>query len=112
LLSVNVLSNPISADFSFYYCVYSGLSQLSRIAPNNGDSHKSSMYQNVQTCNLEVKSDYLHLRLFIPSDYLYLNNKLPEAKCIRKCVNFICWNAFSVLNIRLLAQQWKVSFPP
>jgi len=41
-----------------------------------------------------------------------LNNKLPEAKCIRKCINFICWNAFSVLNIWLLAQQCKVSFPP
>jgi len=29
---------------------------LSRIVPNNGDSHKSSMYQNVQTCILEVNS--------------------------------------------------------
>ena len=38
--------------------------------------------------------------------------KLPEAKCIRKCVKFICWNAFSVLNIWLLAQQCKVNFPP
>jgi len=46
LLSVNVLSNSISADFSFYCCVYSVLSQLSRIVPNNGDSHKSSMHQN------------------------------------------------------------------
>jgi len=45
------------------------------------------------------------------SNYLYLNNKLPKAKCIRKCVNFICWNAFSVLNTWLLAQQCKVSFP-
>jgi len=46
------------------------------------------------------------------SDYLYLNNKLPEAKCIRKCVNFICWNVFSILNIWLLAKQCKASFPP
>jgi len=30
--------------------------QLSRTVPNNGDSHKSSMYQNVQTCVLEVNS--------------------------------------------------------
>jgi len=37
LLLVNVLSNSISADVSFYYCVYSVLSQLSRIVPNNGD---------------------------------------------------------------------------
>jgi len=43
----NVLSNLISADFSFHNCVYSVLSQLSRIIANNGDSHKSSMYQNV-----------------------------------------------------------------
>jgi len=55
LLSVNVLSNSISAHFSFYYCVYSVLSQLSRIVPDNGDSHKSSMYQNVQTFILEVQ---------------------------------------------------------
>jgi len=34
LLSVNVLSNSISADFSFYYRVHSVLSQLSRIVPN------------------------------------------------------------------------------
>jgi len=34
LLSVNVLSNLISADFTFYNCVYSVLSQLSRIIPN------------------------------------------------------------------------------
>jgi len=42
----------------------------------------------------------------------YLHNKLPEAKWTRKCVIFTCWNAFSVLNIWLLAQQCKVNFPP
>jgi len=45
------------------------------------------------------------------SDYLHFNNKLPEAKCIRKCVNFVCWNAFSSLNIWLLAQQCKNMLP-
>jgi len=45
LLSVKVLRNSISADFCFDYCDYSVLSQLSRIVPNNGDSHKSSMYK-------------------------------------------------------------------
>jgi len=53
LLSINV-GNSISAHVSFYYCVYSVFSQLSRIVPNKGDSNKSSMYQNVQTCILEV----------------------------------------------------------
>jgi len=42
-----LLGNSVSADFSFYYCVCSVLSQLSRIVRNNGDAHKSSMYQNV-----------------------------------------------------------------
>jgi len=55
LLSVNVSSNLISADFSVN-CVYSVLSQLSRIVPNNGDSHKRGMSLNVQTCLLEVVS--------------------------------------------------------
>jgi len=63
LLSVNVLSNLISADFSFYYCVYSALNQLSRTVPNNGDSHKSSIYQNVQTCILEVNSTRIGIKL-------------------------------------------------
>jgi len=45
------------------------------------------------------------------SDCLHLNNKLPEAKYKRKCVNFVCWNAFSVLNIWLLAQQCKNMLP-
>ena len=50
-------------------------------------------------------------KTFGASDYIYLNNILPEAKCMRKCINFICWNAFSVLNIWLLVQQCKVCFP-
>ena len=54
LLSVNVLSNSVSADLSFYYCVYSVLSQLSSIVRSNGDSHESSMYHTVLTCILEV----------------------------------------------------------
>ena len=35
-------------------------------------------------------------------------------KCKRKCIRvlILCWNAFSVLNIWLLAQQCKVRFPP
>jgi len=49
---------------------------------------------------------------FNVSDYLRFNNKVPEAKCIRKCVNFMCWNDISVLNIWLQAQQCKVSFSP
>jgi len=56
-------SNSISAAFSFCYCVYSVLSQLSRIVPNNGYSHKSSMYQNVQTCILEVNSTRIGIKL-------------------------------------------------
>jgi len=63
VLSVNVLSNSISADFSFYYCVYSVLSHLSRIVANNGDSHKSSMYQNIQTCILVVNSTRIGIKL-------------------------------------------------
>jgi len=63
LLLVNVLSNSISADFSFYYCVCSVLSQLSRIVPNNGDSHKSSKHQNVRTCILEVNSIRIGIKL-------------------------------------------------
>jgi len=63
LLSVNVLSNSISADFSFYYCVYFVLNQLSRTVPNGGDSHKSSMYQNVQTCVLEVNCSRIGIKL-------------------------------------------------
>jgi len=60
---LNVLSNSISADFSVYYCVYSVLNQLSRTVPNNGDSHKSSMHQNVQTCVLEVNSTRIGIKL-------------------------------------------------
>jgi len=63
LLSVNVLSNLISADFSFYYCVYSVLSQLSRLTANNGDSHKTSVYQNVQVCILELNSTRIGIKL-------------------------------------------------
>jgi len=53
LLSVNVKYLDI-CHLSVYHCVYAVLIQLSRIVPNNGDSHESSMYQNVQTCILEV----------------------------------------------------------
>jgi len=63
LLSVNVLSNSITVDFSFYHGVYSDSSQLSRIAPNNGDSHRRSMCQNVQTCILEVNSTRIGIQL-------------------------------------------------
>jgi len=63
LSSVNVLSNSVPVDFSFYYCVHSVLSRLSRIAPNNSDSYKSSMYQNVQTCILEVNSTTIGIKL-------------------------------------------------
>jgi len=31
--------------------------------PNNGDSHKSSMHQNVQTCVLEVNSTRIGIKL-------------------------------------------------
>ena len=44
-------------------CVHSGLSQLSRIVPNNDNSHKSSMYQTVQTCILEVNSTRIGIKL-------------------------------------------------
>jgi len=78
LLSVNVLSSSISADFSFYCCVYSVLSQLSRTVPNNGDSHKRSMYQNVQTCILEVNSTRIVVEL--PVDIVYcVRSLLPHA---------------------------------
>jgi len=81
LLSVNVLSNSISAGFSFYYCIYSVLSQLSRTISNNGDSHKISLYQNVQTCILEVDStrtlciDIVHcVRSSLPQAKLWTSN--------------------------------------
>ena len=75
---VNVWSNAIYADFSFYYCVYSVLSHLSRIVPNNGDSHKSSMHQNVQTCMLEVNSTRIGIKL--PVDIVYcVRSLLPHA---------------------------------
>jgi len=78
LLSVNVLSNSISADFSFYYCVYSVSSQLTRIVPNNGDSHKSSMYQNVYSCIVEVNSTRIGVKL--PVDLVYCaRSSLPHA---------------------------------
>jgi len=64
LLSINV-NNSISADFSLYYCGYSVLSQLSRTVPNNGDSHKSSICQNVQTCILEVNSTRSDIKLTV-----------------------------------------------
>ena len=51
-------------------------------------------------------------KTFNASDFLYWNNKLPEAKCVRECVNYVGWNGFFVLNIWMLAQQCKVSFPP
>jgi len=59
----NVLSNLISADCSFYNCAYSVLSQLSRIISNNGGSHKSSIYQNVQACILQVNSTRIGIKL-------------------------------------------------
>jgi len=37
--------------------------------------------------------------------YLHLEIKLPEAKYIRKCDDFTCWDAFTVTNIRLPVQQ-------
>jgi len=43
LLSVNVLTKYLDiCHFSVYHCVYSVLSQLSIIVPNNVDSHKSN----------------------------------------------------------------------
>jgi len=75
---LTLLSNSISADFSFYYCVYSVLSQLSRIVRNSGDSHQCSMYQNVQTCILEVVSTRIGLKL--PVDIVWgLPSSLPHA---------------------------------
>jgi len=73
LLSVNVSSISISADFSFYYRV---LSQLSRIVPNYGDSHKSNLYQNEQTCILEVNST----RIAIPLEVLPHNTMVYYPK--------------------------------
>jgi len=82
LLSVNVVSNSISADFSFYYCVYSVLSQLSRIVGNIGNSHKSSMYQNVQTCILVAYSTRIGTTL--PVDIVYCVKGLhSHAQCAR-----------------------------
>ena len=71
LLSVNVLSISISADFSFYYCIYFLLSYLTRIVPNNGDSPKSSrpMYQNLQGCIFEANSTRISIKL--PVDIVY-----------------------------------------
>jgi len=42
--------------------------------------------------------------------YTWITNFPKQNAC--KYVNFICWNTFSVVNIWLLAQQCKVSFPP
>jgi len=51
---------------------------LSRIVPNNGDSHKSSMHQNVQTCILEVNSARIGIKL--PVDIMYcVRSSLPHA---------------------------------
>jgi len=58
LLSVNVLSNSISADFSFYFCVYSVLSQLSRIVRNNGESHKTSVSNSGQKLKTRVSCSW------------------------------------------------------
>jgi len=33
----------------------------------------------------------------------YMQIELPEAKYIRKCVNFTCWNAFTVNNTCMAA---------
>jgi len=100
LLSVNVLSNSISADFSFYYCVYSVLSQLSRIAPNNGDSHKCSMYQNVQTCILEVNRTRIGIKP--PVDVVY---------CVRwntwKYTRIYTWRIYQLWQYRLIT-PWLI----
>ena len=64
LLSVNVLSNSISADFSFLLLRLFCFKSVIKI-PNNGDSHKSSMYQSVQTWILEVNSTELVLNFHL-----------------------------------------------
>ena len=80
LLSVNVLSNSISADFSFCYCVYSVLSQLSRIVPNNGDSHKIVCTKMSKlSCILEVNSTRIGIKLSVDIVYC-VRSSLPHAK--------------------------------
>jgi len=67
LLSVNVSSNSISADFSFYYSVYSVISQLSRTVPN------------IQTCILEVATTRIGIEL--PVDTVYCgSSSLPHPR--------------------------------
>jgi len=81
LLSVNVLSNSISANFFLslhLFCCKSVIRQLSRIVPNNGDSHKSSMYQNVQTCILQVNCTRIGIKLPLYIVY-YVRSSLPHA---------------------------------
>jgi len=39
------------------------------------------------------------------------SEQLPKAKCLRNCVNFICWNAFSVRYTWLLTQQYEIVLP-
>jgi len=54
------------------------LSQLSRIVQNNGNSRKSSMYQNVQICILEVNSTRIRIKL--PVDIVHcVRSSLPQA---------------------------------
>jgi len=67
--------------------------------------------QNLETLPQRYTFRELLNKTLNVSGYLHLNNKLPEAKSIHKCVNFICWNAFYVLNIWLLAQQCKSMLP-
>jgi len=62
LLQVNVQYLDIFR-LSFYNYVYSVLSPLSNIIPNNGDAHKSSMYQNVQTCILELNRTRIGIKI-------------------------------------------------
>jgi len=63
LLSVNVFKYLDICHLSVYHCVYSVLSQLSRIVANNGDSHKRGIYQNVQTCILEIDSTGIGIKV-------------------------------------------------
>jgi len=47
--------------------------------PNNGDSHKSSMYQNVQTCILEVNSTRIGIKLPVDIVHCVIRSSLPHA---------------------------------
>jgi len=64
LLSVNVLSNSLSATFLLIIAFILFCVSYQELL-NNGDSHKNIMWPNVQTCILEVNKIGIKLSIDI-----------------------------------------------